>query len=90
MLKAKCPACGCDLEVYVDLSEGPPDEVGAECLNCGAIPVWRLNWWYEVEIGDFAYYEREASPALKEELKAAFDELEDAGVFRSVWHERLP
>ena len=58
-LAAKCPDCGGDLTVDVDLSMGPPDEVGEEC-DCGCIPVWHFNWWYDGELGDFAYFERRA------------------------------
>lgn len=56
-LEAKCPDCGAELALDVDLSEGPPDEVGTEC-DCGAIPVWKLTWWYDYKLGEFAHFER--------------------------------
>ena len=49
MLDARCPACGAKLVVHVDMSEGPPLEVGEEC-DCGAIPIWELKWWIECEL----------------------------------------
>jgi hypothetical protein len=58
MLEAVCPKCGAKLVLYVDLSMGPPDEVGTEC-DCGAIPTWRLDWDYVFELGDFLYDDRE-------------------------------
>ena len=53
-----CPKCGRPLEIPVDDSHGMPDEVGTEC-DCGAIPIWKLKWWIECELGEFSHYERE-------------------------------
>jgi hypothetical protein len=61
-LPAKCPNCGRELEVWIDTSNGPPDEVGTEC-DCGAIPVWRLVWWYDFDLGDFSHDENNLIPA---------------------------
>lgn len=58
ILEAFCPKCGDPLEVYGDDSSGMPDEVGTEC-DCGAIPVWKLEWWVEYKLGSFSHYERE-------------------------------
>lgn len=49
LFHAKCPECERDLELYIDTSSGPPDEVGTEC-NCGAMPSWRVYWEYNVWI----------------------------------------
>jgi hypothetical protein len=57
VIKVDCPKGGAELKIHVDLSEGPPDEVGTEC-DCGAIPVWGLKWDFIVELGDFLYDER--------------------------------
>ena len=45
-----CYKCGDPLTLDVDTSCGVPSEVGTECLNCGAEPVYRVNWWYEFEL----------------------------------------
>lgn len=58
MLDAMCPCCGAKLEIDVDLSQGPPNEVGTEC-DCGAIPVWHLDWGYALALGEFKHDERE-------------------------------
>lgn len=46
----ECYRCGEPLILTVDTSCGPPSEAGTECLACGAQPVYRVNWWYEVEL----------------------------------------
>ena len=56
-LETRCPSCRAKLMIEFDLSEGPPDEVGTEC-DCGAIPVWRLESWYEFELGEYLHDER--------------------------------
>ncbi len=56
--KKRCPGCGEPLEVWVDLSEGPPAEAGTEC-DCGCIPVWGVDWSYDVWLTDFRHDERE-------------------------------
>ena len=38
------------MTLAVDTSSGPPSEAGTECLTCGAQPVYRVNWWYEIEL----------------------------------------
>ena len=68
MLETDCPECGRKLRLYVDLSEGPPDEVGTEC-DCGAIPVWRLEWWYQYCLGPYSHNERD-----KDEARPLFPE----------------
>lgn len=65
MLKAICPDCGAELMLTVDLSQGPPSEVGTEC-DCGCIPVWKLDWWYDFKLGEFAHFERRR-PELADE-----------------------
>jgi hypothetical protein len=64
MLEAKCPECGAELKLHPDFSEGPPDEIGTEC-DCGAIPVWKLDYWIEFELGEFLYEEREYMAELR-------------------------
>ena len=56
VLKAKCPKCGAELELWIDDSSGPPDEIGTEC-DCGAIPVWGLDWGYSYKLGEYKYDE---------------------------------
>lgn len=66
MLKAQCPDCGEELTLHVDLSEGPPGEVGMEC-DCGAIPIWKLEWCYEVWLGGYLYDERVQAERKRED-----------------------
>lgn len=49
MFHGICPECGRDLELYIDASSGPPDEVSTEC-DCGATPAWRVFWEYSIWI----------------------------------------
>ena len=65
---AACPACGALLTLQADVSCSPPSEVGTEC-DCGALPVWKADWWYEVELTEYLrddgdrYTKREAPHA---------------------------
>ena len=52
-----CPACGAKLQVAVEMSEGIPSETGTEC-DCGAIPVFKVDWEPRIWIDGFSYYER--------------------------------
>jgi len=52
-----CPACGEKLQVAVDMSDGIPSETGTEC-DCGAIPVFKVDWEPHIWIDGFKYYER--------------------------------
>lgn len=58
-----CPACGARLKVAVDMSEGIPSETGTECSNCGAIPVFKVDWEPRIWIDGFKYYERQPKAA---------------------------
>lgn len=50
LFHVNCIKCGKPLSIHVDVSCGPPSEAGTECLNCGAVPIYRVNWWYEVAL----------------------------------------
>ena len=56
MLEATCPNCGAPLRLEVDDSSGPPRKIGMEC-DCGAIPVWQLDWDYAYALGEYMHDE---------------------------------
>jgi hypothetical protein len=60
-LEAECPNCHGKLKVFIDLSEGVPDEAGTEC-DCGAIPIFYVNWEPHVFLDGFKSYERRPYP----------------------------
>ncbi len=62
LFHAACPACGAALELVVDVSCGPHGEVGAECEGCGALPIWRVDWWYAVEVCEYVRDDRKEKP----------------------------
>jgi len=68
MEKRNCPDCGAELELYIDLSEGPPDEVSIEC-DCGTSLVWKVEWEYTVWVGDFLPINQLTRLEKKEEAK---------------------
>lgn len=47
-----CPVCKEELNLFIDTSESPPDEVGTEC-DCGALPIWKVEWAYRVWVGEY-------------------------------------
>lgn len=62
VIQKDCPQCGRVLDIHIDTSEGPPGEAGTEC-DCGAIPVWAVDWAYEVWLDKYLHDERQ--PATK-------------------------
>lgn len=62
VIQKDCPNCEKVLDIHIDTSEGPLGEAGTEC-DCGAIPVWEVEWEYDVWISD--YLRDEHQPAMK-------------------------
>lgn len=51
-----CPNCGRKIKLYIDTSNGPPREIGTEC-ECGKVPVFRVDWTYDIWLNGFDHYE---------------------------------
>lgn len=85
-----CPVCKCALEVGIDDSCGPPSEAGAECDNCGAIPVFVVETHVSYSLGEMLYDEREDSlqrhgHVLSEDLIRQIAEKAERRAFAENW-----
>jgi hypothetical protein len=47
---SKCPACGKDIRLHGDDSDGPASETGAQCENCGACVSQQVECRYEYDL----------------------------------------
>jgi hypothetical protein len=47
---SKCPACGKDIKLHGDDSDGPASAIGAQCENCGACVSQQVECRYEYDL----------------------------------------